>query len=120
MTPTELAIRHDINDDVPAVNPQTGNVVGQLKNISHLGMMVVTEGPLPPGQSLVLGIGKPPVALVHATPVWTQKSTRHSPHYETGFSLKPYAPRDKAALKHLIQKYGKPIRTPVAPQGESA
>lgn len=89
----------------------TGRYLGNLFDVSHDGLMIIGEEPLPVGHRCSLEMrlpieihGRGRVSFA-ATPAWTSDNIQPGV-YETGLGNLEMEDSDRAALERLIAQYG--------------
>jgi hypothetical protein len=93
------------------LEPETGNVIGRLVDITTIGLMIISEKALEPGQEFALRIALPeefPNAKqinVVGESVWCHKDVNPD-YYAIGFRLNQPSVDVITVIKMLIEQYG--------------
>lgn len=106
--------RYRIESPLHAHDPASGAVLGDIKDLSQVGLMMVTQHRYESLRTVRIQIGTDPAATVLATAIWTAPHPDTPFHCLTGFSFQPETDASRAAIVEAIRQHGVPHRVPVA------
>ena len=94
------------------MNNRTGELVGDLADISRDGFMLESMKPIPLNAEYSFGINLPPeisrksYIVFTARSRWSLQDPVDSRLYDTGFEIVRLEPGDTQAIELLIERYG--------------
>lgn len=106
--------RYRIETPLHARDPVSGAILGDIKDLSQIGLMMVTQHQYPRSSAVRLQIGADPAATVLATVIWSAPHPDTPFHCLAGFSFQPETDASRAAIVEALRNHGVPHRVPVA------
>ena len=101
--------RLEIQDDIPVTHLHTGEIIGQLANLSSEGLMISSRSAIEPGTTYqvtipvtVDGASEKTISL-GAESLWTENSSQNGIYF-TGFYIIDISPEHHAILNQLLKQ----------------
>lgn len=108
------ATRYIIESPLHAVDPISGAIIGDIKNISHIGLMMITSLCQPKNTKTRLRIGQDPAVNFTATTMWTTPHPSMPGQFIAGYSFVLDTIEAEKDIKTIIQRQGRVHRVQTA------